>query len=497
MGESILQKIQYVARDKQLYTYLKSMEGSLSLYTARWVRLLFTREVGGWRNALSLWDILFDCISNTSEITSMHPSKYTRPGVTPELLLGEFDLMTVLEMTTASLIWMHRELLLAHDVNEGLQLLTGMDSLQDVDPLISTLLSSLHRLQISPTMAPLLHPDDNKGNRRLSPVRTNRRSLSPFSGAQPTESLPAHARDSLIRFLAPRKTAPPPVRTIHHGLSLHIKSPTSQEAASMTPPQSKSMRSQNLGQTLSELSKSYHFGSESNFAAFLDIGNMFSSAPLASGAKDTETTRRGSLMRHSSVAALSSVPLDSAGRDSDARRRYSLDPDAVFATDTDGEQRRRTFSDQAHLSRTSVDSSTSSWMSRKSLLGSLHNSKVRPDHYSTDGSGNCVRSNLSPTNDSLSGQHSLSLWDGSGSPLAESSSSSQRQRMAIAYNNPNMKILLSAPRLDKSQESLFGDDDDELFSVDDCPVHRMCDQDQDMNDLSISLTFDDNSDRYQ
>lgn len=159
MGESILQKIQYVARDKQLYTHVQSAEWSLSLYTARWVRLLFAREVDGWRNTLLLWDIFFDCSSTATAITSMEPSKYTRPGVTPMLRVGEFDLMVVLEMTAASLIWMRREDLLSHRADDGLQALTAMDPLDEVGPLIAVLLSSLRRFQISSNMAPLLHPD--------------------------------------------------------------------------------------------------------------------------------------------------------------------------------------------------------------------------------------------------------------------------------------------------------------------------------------------------
>jgi hypothetical protein len=83
MGNSILQKIQYVARDKELYTRLQSLEWGLPLYTTRWVRLMLAREVVSWRNLLSLCDVVFDCISSDTSVTSMHPSKYTRPGVSP------------------------------------------------------------------------------------------------------------------------------------------------------------------------------------------------------------------------------------------------------------------------------------------------------------------------------------------------------------------------------------------------------------------------------
>lgn len=372
MGESILQKIQYVARDKQLYTYLKSMEWDLSLYTARWVRLLFAREAGGWRNALSLWDIFFDIISTTSTITSMQRSMYTRPGVTPEIHLGEFDLMTVLEMTAASLVWMRRELLETHDVDEGLQMLTGMDSLKDVDPLISTLLSSLHSLQISPKMAPLLHPDHTKSSRRLFPASINRRSQSPFIDARANESSPINARDSLIRFLSSRKLESPSVPTIHRGLSLQFKLPRSHEAKSTTPAQSSSTSSQNLGETLAGVSKSYNVGSESRLASLFEIGNMFSPVPSVPIGKDTTTIRNGSARRSLS---LSRLPLDSIDRDCVEHRRSSLD-------------------------------------------------------------------------------------------------------------NPNMKILLSAPRLDNSQESLFGTDDDENFTATDSLLYHVYDQDPRQEQLS-------------
>lgn len=175
MGDSILFKVQYVARDKKLYMHLQHMEFHLELYCARWVRLLFAREAGGWRNVLALWDIFFDCITAAPSITSMPTNKYTRPGLDPPLQLGTFSLMTVLETAAASLLWMSRDHLQSHQPDEGLQALCSMDPMKDQRPLISTLLSSLRRLQISSNMAPLLPPPPSPKSR---PTMNRRGSFS-------------------------------------------------------------------------------------------------------------------------------------------------------------------------------------------------------------------------------------------------------------------------------------------------------------------------------
>ena len=241
MGASILQKIQYVARNKQLYTHLQSTKWCLSLYTARWVRLLFAREVDGWRSTLALWDVFFDCISTATAITSMKPSKYTRPGLTPELRLGEFDLMVVLEMTAASLIWMRRDILLRQQADDGLQVLTAMVPLKEVGPLISTLLSSLRRLQISPNMAPLLHPDNKevksnyqsaqavfanprKAFTRMLSVQSEINTSQRIQRRRPSlQHIPALSSDTESANLrAPHQSASPnaPKRTLDHILRL-------------------------------------------------------------------------------------------------------------------------------------------------------------------------------------------------------------------------------------------------------------------------------------
>jgi hypothetical protein len=58
MAQSILAKIRDVANDKSLHQHLLSLNCPPELYRTRWVRLMFSREVAGWKNVLLLWDIL-------------------------------------------------------------------------------------------------------------------------------------------------------------------------------------------------------------------------------------------------------------------------------------------------------------------------------------------------------------------------------------------------------------------------------------------------------
>jgi hypothetical protein len=151
MAASILSKVRHTAGDKQLYDHVMRMNCPPELYCTRWVRLMFSREVEGWRNVLLLWDILLDLISMDGTISSMHPSKYTRPGVTPPLRLGEFPLMQVLEAAAASMILLQRSQLLLHveDPNESIHTLMNVPPLKHILPLTATLLSMMRRLQLN------------------------------------------------------------------------------------------------------------------------------------------------------------------------------------------------------------------------------------------------------------------------------------------------------------------------------------------------------------
>jgi hypothetical protein len=150
MAQSILAKIRNTACDKSLHQHLLSLNCPPELYCTRWVRLMFSREVAGWKNVLLLWDIFMDLIS-TCPLTSMLKTRYTRPGVTPALKLGGFSLMVVLEATSASMILLQRSALLnSQDASDSdsIHRLMNVPPLKNILPLTATLLSMMRRIQL-------------------------------------------------------------------------------------------------------------------------------------------------------------------------------------------------------------------------------------------------------------------------------------------------------------------------------------------------------------
>jgi len=58
---SIVSKIRFIARDEQLYGHVLYMPVPPQLYFAKWIRLMFGREVtGGMKGVMRLWDEFFD-----------------------------------------------------------------------------------------------------------------------------------------------------------------------------------------------------------------------------------------------------------------------------------------------------------------------------------------------------------------------------------------------------------------------------------------------------
>lgn len=148
MGRSVVSQLKNVVCDQALYDVVKAMHCPPELYCTRWVRLMFSREVLGWRNVLLLWDVFFDLITSHENITSMKPSKYSKPGVSSCLQLGRFNLMQVLESTAASMILLQRQALIEADHNESIHVLMNVSPLKNVLPLTATLLSLMRRLQV-------------------------------------------------------------------------------------------------------------------------------------------------------------------------------------------------------------------------------------------------------------------------------------------------------------------------------------------------------------
>ena len=144
----VVSKIRCVSGEGKFLRYMVAMEVQPELYCARWIRLLFSREVNHWRTMLPLWDILFDVTSEHASVLSLGDvSRYTRPGLTPVLIPGKINWLTVLETAAASLIWIHRAELLAMEPEDGFCWLVNMPPMTTVNRLVATLLSTLRRVQ--------------------------------------------------------------------------------------------------------------------------------------------------------------------------------------------------------------------------------------------------------------------------------------------------------------------------------------------------------------
>jgi hypothetical protein len=109
MSNAILNKIHQ--NDPHLYQLLATNPNipPPPIYCTRWLRLLFSREVVGYENVFSLWDLFFSLLENN-------------------------ELMHVLEVTSASRILMLRDSLLNPD-NNPLDLLMNVPQLSDISKL--------------------------------------------------------------------------------------------------------------------------------------------------------------------------------------------------------------------------------------------------------------------------------------------------------------------------------------------------------------------------
>jgi len=163
-GQAILELIRTIASDEVLYHHLVDLQCPPELYTTRWIRLLFSREVQGNQNVLLLWDVFLDLWSSSdASVSSLHPSRYTRPGVSPPLQLGHWNLLEILETTAASMILLQRSSLLQQQQeqqqsgdyyscdashSDSIHRLMNIPPLKNILPLTATVLSMMRRRQV-------------------------------------------------------------------------------------------------------------------------------------------------------------------------------------------------------------------------------------------------------------------------------------------------------------------------------------------------------------
>ncbi|KAL3799965.1 hypothetical protein HJC23_007438 [Cyclotella cryptica] len=147
MTSSIVSKIRYVARDEALFSHVLYMPVPPQLYFAKWVRLMFGREVaGGMKDVMRLWDAFFELASATASIED-------------DLSISN-ALMNVLKTAAASMILLIRHLLLAPtvawdgsltgdpDPNEGIAFLMNYPPIEDIGVLVKTITTLLAKEKV-------------------------------------------------------------------------------------------------------------------------------------------------------------------------------------------------------------------------------------------------------------------------------------------------------------------------------------------------------------
>jgi hypothetical protein len=142
MTSCIVSKIRFVARDEALFGQVLCMPVPPQIYFAKWVRLMFGREVqGGMKHVMRLWDCFFDLASSIER--------------REENVSISLALMNVLETAAASMIILIRDKLLKPsmamdgtwtgepDPNEGIAYLMNYPPIEDIDNLIKVISSLL------------------------------------------------------------------------------------------------------------------------------------------------------------------------------------------------------------------------------------------------------------------------------------------------------------------------------------------------------------------
>ena len=142
MTSCIVSKIRFVARDEPLFSQVLCMPVPPQIYFAKWVRLMFGREVqGGMKHVMRLWDCFFDLASSIER--------------REENVSISLALMNVLETAAASMIILIRDKLLKPsmamdgtwtaepDPNEGIAYLMNYPPIEDIDNLIKVISSLL------------------------------------------------------------------------------------------------------------------------------------------------------------------------------------------------------------------------------------------------------------------------------------------------------------------------------------------------------------------
>eukprot|EP00547_Thalassionema_nitzschioides_P008269 CAMPEP_0194226836 /NCGR_PEP_ID=MMETSP0156-20130528/42544_1 /TAXON_ID=33649 /ORGANISM="Thalassionema nitzschioides, Strain L26-B" /LENGTH=725 /DNA_ID=CAMNT_0038959299 /DNA_START=54 /DNA_END=2231 /DNA_ORIENTATION=- len=194
IDDTILHKVLYISNDKSLYMHLQKMEFSTSLYCARWIRLMFAREAGGMQSTLKLWDVLFDCITMETGVESKgaFDNGSRREESQRISLIGKFKLKPVLEMTAASLLWLHKDYIFSRNPDEALQEIHSQGALENLTPLITALFDGLRNLKKSSIKAKCKSTRQRSLSppQKVSPKFSKRLSMAGWIARNPIMSVP-------------------------------------------------------------------------------------------------------------------------------------------------------------------------------------------------------------------------------------------------------------------------------------------------------------------
>lgn len=162
---------------------------------------MFAREAGRMRSTLKLWDVFFDCITLEPCVESkgIFGNGSRREESQRISLIGKFKLKSVLEMTAASLLSLHKDYIFSRNPDEALQEIHSQCALENLTPLILALFDGLQSLKKSSIKAKCKSTRQRSLSppQKVSPKFSKRLSMAGWIARNPAPSIPTgDAEDS-------------------------------------------------------------------------------------------------------------------------------------------------------------------------------------------------------------------------------------------------------------------------------------------------------------
>lgn len=211
MTSNIVSKIRFVARDEQLFGHILYMPVPPQLYFAKWIRLMFGRELaGGMKNVLRLWDAFF-------ELANARVSNQEDLPVTVALL-------DVLKTASASMILLIRHKILAPtmapdgtmtgepDPNLGIGYLMNYPPVEDIGTLVEMISKLLKREQKLSTQCKVMKEKELERSYQNLSLQNH-----------PISSIDEHPLEAKERMIENWRSKAAPTSNANDPLTPHIK----------------------------------------------------------------------------------------------------------------------------------------------------------------------------------------------------------------------------------------------------------------------------------